>query len=222
MLRTVFILPTLFSRYLSARWTYKASSLAGCLLYITECRSHSRAVWGVGLQPRSLAGIAASNPADGVDVCLLLSVLCCHVEVSSLGRAVVQRSPTDCDSEASIRGPWPTKSCCGMEQKNITICQFCMLQSLWRHLQLRENPYLFQQDSPIIDNSARCLERELFMMIIRKELWPPLLPDQNQWYFSLLACSSVNSIVIHTLKTAWKKRVIELYIVFIFTRRPLT
>jgi hypothetical protein len=34
---------------------------------------------------RSLAGIAGSNPAGGMDVCLLLSVVCCQVEVSATG-----------------------------------------------------------------------------------------------------------------------------------------
>jgi hypothetical protein len=33
----------------------------------------------------SLAGIAGSNPTGGMDVCLLLSVVCCQVEVSATG-----------------------------------------------------------------------------------------------------------------------------------------
>jgi hypothetical protein len=33
-----------------------------------------RAVWGVGL-----AGIVGSNPAQGMDVCPRLSVLCCPI-----------------------------------------------------------------------------------------------------------------------------------------------
>jgi hypothetical protein len=43
---------------------------------------------------RSLAGIAVSNPAGGVDVCF--KVVCCQVEGSAKGRSFVQRSPTDC------------------------------------------------------------------------------------------------------------------------------
>jgi hypothetical protein len=35
-----------------------------------------RAVWGVGLG-RLVAGIVGSNPAQGMDVCPHLSVLCC-------------------------------------------------------------------------------------------------------------------------------------------------
>jgi hypothetical protein len=42
---------------------------------------------------RVLAGIADSNPAGGMDVCLLLSVVCCQVEVSATGRSLVQSSP---------------------------------------------------------------------------------------------------------------------------------
>jgi hypothetical protein len=37
-----------------------------------------RAVWGVGLG-RLVAGIVGSNPAQGMDVCQRLSVLCCPV-----------------------------------------------------------------------------------------------------------------------------------------------
>jgi hypothetical protein len=36
------------------------------------------AVWGVGLG-RLVAGIVGSNPAQGMDVCPLSSVLCCPV-----------------------------------------------------------------------------------------------------------------------------------------------
>jgi hypothetical protein len=44
---------------------------------------------------RSLAGIVGSNPAGGMDVCLLW-VLLCQVEVSATGWSLVQRSPTEC------------------------------------------------------------------------------------------------------------------------------
>ena len=44
----------------------------------------------------SLAGVAGSNPAGVLDVCRLLSVVCCQVEVSVTGRSLVQRSPTEC------------------------------------------------------------------------------------------------------------------------------
>jgi len=44
---------------------------------------------------RSLAGIAGSNPAGGMDVSFLLSGVCCQVEVSATGWSLVQRSPTE-------------------------------------------------------------------------------------------------------------------------------
>ena len=49
----------------------------------------------MGLRPL-FAAIVGSNPAVGMDVCLFLSVVCCQVEVSALGRSLVQRSPTEC------------------------------------------------------------------------------------------------------------------------------
>ena len=43
--------------------------------------------WPRGLRRRSAAarllGIVGSNPTEGMDVCLLLSVVCCQVEVSA-------------------------------------------------------------------------------------------------------------------------------------------
>jgi hypothetical protein len=45
-----------------------------------------RAVWGVGLG-RLIAGIVGSNPAQGMDVCPRLSVLCCPVWVEALRQA---------------------------------------------------------------------------------------------------------------------------------------
>ena len=62
----------------------------------------------------SLAGSGDSNPARDMDVCLVLVLLCCLVEVSTTGRSRVQRSPTECgvserDREAStVRMPIPT------------------------------------------------------------------------------------------------------------------
>jgi hypothetical protein len=42
-----------------------------------------RAIWGVGLG-WLVAGIVGSNPAQGMDVCPRLSVLCCPVYVEAL------------------------------------------------------------------------------------------------------------------------------------------
>jgi hypothetical protein len=47
------------------------------LLHGVSCHS-GRAVWGVGLG-RLVAGIVGSNPAQGMDVCPHLSVVCCPV-----------------------------------------------------------------------------------------------------------------------------------------------
>jgi hypothetical protein len=44
---------------------------------------------------RSLAGVAGSNPAVGMDISLV-SVVCCQVEVGAPDRSLVQRSPTEC------------------------------------------------------------------------------------------------------------------------------
>jgi hypothetical protein len=54
-------------------------------LYVTSAAGHSgRAVWGVGLS-RLVAGIVASNPAQGMDVCPLS--FC--VVLSCVGRGFV-------------------------------------------------------------------------------------------------------------------------------------
>jgi hypothetical protein len=55
------------------------------------------AVWSKAwVTDRSLAGIVRSNTAGGMAVCLLLSVVCCHVEDRASGWSFVQRSPTEC------------------------------------------------------------------------------------------------------------------------------
>jgi hypothetical protein len=73
-------------------------------------RSKGR-VWG-----RSLAGIAGSNPAEGMDVSLL-SVVC----VFATGGSLVQRNHTECgvslcDLESpSMRRSWPALGCCARQ-----------------------------------------------------------------------------------------------------------
>ena len=52
-----------------------------------------RAVEGMSLQPLA-CGFAVSNPAGGMDVCLLW-VVCCQEYVSSTGLSLVQRSPAE-------------------------------------------------------------------------------------------------------------------------------
>ena len=69
---------------------------------------------------RLLAGIVGLNPAGGM---YFLCVVCCAVEVSALGRSLIQSDPTDCgvfecDRGASIkRRPWPIWGCCLTQEK---------------------------------------------------------------------------------------------------------
>jgi hypothetical protein len=53
--------------------------------------SHKRSQW-----PRGLRRGSATDLFLGLRVRIPLSVPCCHVEVSAMGRPVVQRSPTVC------------------------------------------------------------------------------------------------------------------------------
>jgi hypothetical protein len=55
----------------------------------------------------------------------LVNVVCCPVEVSASGRALVQRSYTECGVSECDRGDskmrrfWPTRGCCAMEKKKL-------------------------------------------------------------------------------------------------------
>ena len=58
-----------------------------------------------------------SNPAIGVDVLSVVSVVCFLVEVSVSGSSLVQKIPTkcacliECDHESlTMRRPWPTRA----------------------------------------------------------------------------------------------------------------
>jgi hypothetical protein len=91
---------------------------------------------------RSLAGIAGSNPASGVDVCLLW--LFCSLKWMSLCQADHSSRgvlPTvvclECDREASIMTrPWSTRGCRVSKKKNEFLnllsrkweSQYCYLQ----------------------------------------------------------------------------------------------
>jgi len=66
---------------------------------------------------RLLVGIARSNPARGHGCLCVLSVVFCQVDVSATDRSLVQRSPTECNREAStLRKPWLTKGCRTMKE----------------------------------------------------------------------------------------------------------
>jgi hypothetical protein len=82
---------------------------------------------------RSLAGIVGSNPAGGMDVCLLWVLCCCQVEVSASVWSLVQRSPTEVwcvwvwswslDNEEALRQGLVVGSCeCGYEPAGSIKC----------------------------------------------------------------------------------------------------
>jgi hypothetical protein len=60
------------------------------------------------VRDRSIVGIAGSNPVGCTDVCLC--VTCCHVEMSAVGRSLVQMSPTECGESECDRGNSQRKS----------------------------------------------------------------------------------------------------------------
>ena len=103
ILRTVFILPTFVSHFLSARWTYKTQLTRRPfpLLYITKCRS----LWPRGSR-RGLAAARLLVLRVRILPIVWMSVSCdCRVlsvESSVPGRSLIQRSPTECDREALI------------------------------------------------------------------------------------------------------------------------
>jgi hypothetical protein len=53
---------------------------------------------------RSFAGISRSNPAWGMEACLLWFFVCFQVEVSATGRSLVQRIPNECGVSESDLG----------------------------------------------------------------------------------------------------------------------
>ena len=73
--------------------------------------------WVCGLSP---VGIAESNSAGGVDVCIFE---CCVLSGRGLCYRLITRSEesycvrvSECDREASIRRRlWPNKGCCAIE-----------------------------------------------------------------------------------------------------------
>jgi hypothetical protein len=60
---------------------------------------------------RSLTGIVGSNPAGGMDVSCVLSGrgLCVGLIIRP-----EEFDVSECDREASIMRPWPTRGCCAM------------------------------------------------------------------------------------------------------------
>ena len=95
------------------------------IIIIIRSSSSSRSQWPCGLKAwvcgPSLTGIADSNPAAAIDVCLLWVLYVFRIQVYALGLSLVQRSPTECrvsarDRETSlIRRLWPIRGFCAME-----------------------------------------------------------------------------------------------------------
>ena len=87
------LLPTNFKRKTPSKWnrTYKFYA-SGCeVLPIPVAERMKATVCG-----RSLAGIAGSNLAGGMDLCLAIVVFF-QVQICTPNKSPVQRSPTDCD-----------------------------------------------------------------------------------------------------------------------------
>ena len=72
------------------------------------------------------AGIAGSNAAGRMAVCLV-NVVCCQVEVAASGRSLIQRTATECgvsecDRKAlTMRRSWPTMGCCFVKCLNLVL-----------------------------------------------------------------------------------------------------
>jgi hypothetical protein len=84
--------------------TTSSDSFNNSLFYLPNSMTADRcghAVWGVGL--RLLACWKQTFESRQWHGCLyLLSVVCCHVEVSASGWSLVQRSPTDCSASLCV------------------------------------------------------------------------------------------------------------------------
>jgi len=75
---------------------------------------------------RWVVGIAGwVLPTTWMSVCCV--VCCCQVEVSATSWSLFQRSPTECDREAStMRWSWPTRGSCVMEEERYeTYKKYC-------------------------------------------------------------------------------------------------
>jgi hypothetical protein len=103
----------------SWKYTYKHGWLNLIIVWIGLEQSRSRncrSQWPRGLR-RGSAAARLLGMQVGISTVVSMSlviVVCCQVEVTLMGRSLVQRSPTDCDvseydRESSImRRPWPT------------------------------------------------------------------------------------------------------------------
>jgi hypothetical protein len=95
---SITLTPLLNNHYSRAVIHYILNNSSALVLYIkpsiilTSADPSGRA-WVCSRWPAEITG---SNPARGMDVCLLWVLWVCQVEVSATGWSLVQRSPTDC------------------------------------------------------------------------------------------------------------------------------
>jgi hypothetical protein len=111
----------------------KSAQLTVLLLRVFLLR---RSRWPRGLRHESTAarflGLWVRIPQRGHGCRFFVNVVCCQVEVSAMGRPLVQRGPTECgvsecDREASeVLRPWPTGGCRAMKKKNATCFRYVL------------------------------------------------------------------------------------------------
>jgi hypothetical protein len=91
-----------------------------------------RVTYSTNLKAWFCAGIAGSNPAEGIGVCILWVLVCCQVKFSASDRSLVQRIPTrcdvsECDRKSSImKRPWPNGGCCPIVKKYADNCNYSL------------------------------------------------------------------------------------------------
>jgi hypothetical protein len=134
----------------------------------------------------------------------LVSVVCCQVEVSSTGRSLIQRRPTECDvcecdREASIMTrPWPTRSCCAIEKK-ILLC----MHGDWRsNITKTVIVSFFHIKSPYINKTQRMRkikqsQRNIFLTI-RKQ-W--LQTIQTEYHKVIYFKTIIHNFSLYFFKT---------------------
>jgi hypothetical protein len=84
-----------------------AVTVSKTLILVAEFHSHAdangHAVESVGLRPLASWDCGFGFESRRPHECLsLVNIVCCHVEVSSTGRSLVQGSPTDCDASLDV------------------------------------------------------------------------------------------------------------------------
>jgi len=109
---------SLLIKYSFTHATVVPCSGTGSVIKIADfrwCKSIPVAVrsYGADLRPLSCWDCGVWFPPEAS--ISVTCVACCQPEVSASGLSLIQRSPTECDREASImRRTWSTRGCCAM------------------------------------------------------------------------------------------------------------